>query len=161
MLDKRLKTILDVLIAHGFSSSKTEFISIESTLIPMLPDKYKDSWENLSPAVSFLVDADYLSGELFYHGYYPVPDYRDLSLTYKGSHYKNFQWQEFRKDMFRSIAVPIIVSLITAAITTAIGYLWGKTTLFHQSSEDTQSYYRTYDCTYHARNYVYQCSMLL
>lgn len=150
MLDKRLKAILNTLISHGFTSPKTEFISIEESLIPILPDKYKDSWENLSPAISFLINADYLSGEVFYHGFYSVPDYRDLSLTYKGTHYKNFKWQELRKDMFRSVAVPLIVSLLTAAITTAIGYLWGKTTLSGQPSDDIQSYYRTDDCAYHA-----------
>lgn len=51
------------------------------------------------------------------------------SLSYKGLHYKEIQRDEVKNFIMKSIAVPVIVSIITAAITTGIGYVWGQTAL--------------------------------
>lgn len=147
MLDKRLRTILDTLIEHGFDSLDSEFNSIDETLIPLLPPKYNDSWDKLSPAIKSLIDQKYIVGEPIYYGNYPIPNYRNVYLTYQGAHYKAFKWYEFRKDFFHSIVVPIIVSLLTTGIVTFIGYIWGNTSLEneqipqnHNQSEHNAAY---------------------
>ena len=128
MLDKRSKIILNTLIENGFTYPQSKFVSVEDTLIPLLPCSEKYNWrgDTVSVCVTYLSENGYVSGTPFFHGYYPVPDYRELHVTYKGWHYKNFKWLQLKSDLFRSVALPIVVSLITAAVSTIIGYIWGQ-----------------------------------
>lgn len=47
-------------------------------------------------------------------------DIYDISLTYKGLAYSSFRFEEWKDFLFKSVTVPILVSLITAILTTYI-----------------------------------------
>lgn len=40
-----------------------------------------------------------------------------LFLTYKGHHYREISWLELKEFLFKSISVPIFVSVVTSLIT--------------------------------------------
>ena len=56
MLNKKAKIILNTLIINGFDKRSCKFISIQETLLPLLPnpDKYKWTFENVSPVLEYL-----------------------------------------------------------------------------------------------------------
>lgn len=54
------------------------------------------------------------------------PSYSLFSLTQKGLHPYQFQWDAFKGFLFKSILVPILVSLVTTIVTLCIqGWLSG------------------------------------
>lgn len=49
-----------------------------------------------------------------------------FELTYLGADYKTYQRLDTLEFLYKSILVPVIVALITSAITTSIGWMWGN-----------------------------------
>ena len=127
MTDKKCKIVLNTLIEHNFTYPRSDFYSITETLIPLLPKEKKYNWtlECLSPCLNYLIKHEYIEGIIFYHGYYPVADYKEVYVTYKGLNYKDFKKAEFISSLFKSVALPVIASLITTLIVSICGYIWG------------------------------------
>ena len=138
MLDKRCKIVLNVLKSSGFTYPRADFQSLEESLIPILPDagKYKWTFESVSSCIEYLMKHEYVDGEPFFHGYYPVLDYSQLHVTYKGQHYSEFAIAEFRSDIFKSLVLPIVVSLITTLIVSLCGYIWGMSSLSRKNANN-------------------------
>ena len=66
----------------------------------------------------FASEFDSIISQLTNDGYIEFTGHgHDFRLTHKGLHHKMFKWIEFKRFLLNSIAVPIIVSAITAMIT--------------------------------------------
>ena len=113
MLNKKAKIILNTLIINGFDKRSCKFTSIEKTLLPLLPnpDKYKWTFENVSPVLEYLYEKGLIDGVSFVHGYYPVIDFRDVFVTYIGTQYNLLTF----RDNFR-FWLPIVISIIALVI---------------------------------------------
>jgi hypothetical protein len=84
-----------------------------------------ETTDTLSIAVYFhnrIKDLDLLNTieYLFQEGYI-TGDNRDLyweniKPTYKGKHYNNFEWVKLKAFLFKSVAVPIFVSIATTLV---------------------------------------------
>lgn len=134
MLLKKSKIILDTLISQPSASSIHSYLGIKDLLIPLLEEKNDCQWnyDNVSLLLQQLIDEEYITAEAFTHGEYPLPDFRYIVLTYKGLHYHEIHRNTIKDFLFKSVLVPIVISLITTAIATLIGYIWGKTALNNQ-----------------------------
>lgn len=134
MLLKKSKIILETLISQPSASSIHNYLGIKDFLIPLLEEKNDCQWnyDNVSLLLQQLIDEEYITAEAFTHGEYPLPDFRYIVLTYKGLHYHEINRNAIKDFLFKSVLVPIVISLITTAIATLIGYIWGKTALNNQ-----------------------------
>lgn len=73
--------------------------------------KYYDYTEYIS-------DFGAILKELEHTGYVEIDDRGVLfSLTYKGLHPSEIAWEEMKSFLFRSVAVPIVISAVTSLIT--------------------------------------------
>ncbi len=131
MLLKQSKIILKILISSETANNR---LGIEETIIPLLTKYKKYTWnyENVSELITQLIEENYITAEIFFHGNYALADYRFITLTYKGRHYKEIEKQNLIEVILKSVFIPVIVSLLTSAVTTFIGYIWGNTTLHNQ-----------------------------
>lgn len=134
MLLKKSHIILESLILQSSKFTTVSNLGIDDFVIPLLPDKPKYHWtyDEVSVLLQQLIDEEYINAELFFHGSYPIPDYRHITLTYKGLHYKEFRKNIIKNFILKSVFVPIVVSLLTSAIATFVGYIWGRTILQSQ-----------------------------
>lgn len=60
-----------------------------------------------------------------------------VCLSHEGIHYKEFAKIHRREFICNSIAIPIVVALLTTLITTACAYYWSKLTAINASTINT------------------------
>lgn len=73
----------------------------------------KQKWplEKLDASIAYLESRGLVSCVMGDNSFYAV------SLTYKGKHYGEFKWLEFKKFLFQSVLVPVFVSFVTSVLT--------------------------------------------
>ena len=113
MLDKTSEKILKAIIS--------KYKGIADVDIPISSEETKLHYTELNELCSFLHKQGYVNS--FYESYNPKEPVK-ISLTYEGIHYFEIK----RKNIFylclKSIWIPIIVTLLTKALTFLIKYLW-------------------------------------
>ena len=122
MLNKNCKIILDTLIKNNFTYPQSKFISIEATLIPLLPKGKNIEWSvnSITPLLQYLKSIGYVDYVTTTNGYNPVFNCTMLYTTYPGTYYKQFKWLKFEDFILKSILTPIALSVITTIITILI-----------------------------------------
>jgi len=66
---------------------------------------------------------EYLSNNGYLDYRYADDDIYDINLTYKGLDYKSFNLIEFKTFLFKSVFIPIIISILTTLLTTWLQHL--------------------------------------
>lgn len=138
MLLKKSYVILKTLIRQSSISTISSDLGIDDFLIPLLPNnnKYHWSYDEVSGLLQQLIDEEYIEAETIFHGEYLIPDYRYITLTYKGLHYDELRKNAIKDFFLKSILVPIVVSLLTSAVATFVGYIWGNNILQSQKKNN-------------------------
>lgn len=118
MLDKKSKIILDTLIHLGYTKPDHRFESLNTNLIPYLPQnkKYKWSYEDVQTCIVYLNKCGYVDYINRPMGQNPIPDCAYLFTTYEGTNYKKFSWLKLEEFLCKSILTPIAVSVITTLV---------------------------------------------
>lgn len=114
-MDKNSKKILDYLIDKGGCSYEV-FVGDP---LQQLTSFLSTSEEDLMANVKFLNELGYLE---ITHA--PNNQILAFSLTHQGRNYKDFKYEKIKNHLVKSVLVPLLVSLLTAFLTTAIGYMW-------------------------------------
>lgn len=83
-----------------------------------LVDSVKDDPSNISSAISVLIDDEWLEYRTM--GNSPIGIY----MTHKGLHQKEYERMAWIDFILKSVFVPVLVSILTSAIVSVIGYLW-------------------------------------
>ncbi len=58
-----------------------------------------------------------------------------VSLTHKGTYYEEIKQIAIKEFLFKSVLVPIAISVLTTAIITFIGFLWGQNAISQKIAE--------------------------
>lgn len=118
-MDKKCKEILDCFLKQKNPESFLLYFSNDKFTPTILPPEL--SYQECCKAFIYLEAKGFVKISRTNKG-----SYTSVSLTYQGLNYKNILKQE-RTDFFvKSIAVPIIVSVLTTGIITGVGYVWGQ-----------------------------------
>jgi hypothetical protein len=119
LMDKKCKIILDCFLEQKNPESFRLFFSNDKFTPEILPSEF--SYQECCKAFVYLETDGFVRISRTNNG-----SYISVSLTYQGLNYKKILKQE-RTDFFvKSIAVPIIVSVLTTGIITGVGYVWGQ-----------------------------------
>ena len=83
-------------------------------------NQYLPKWiiKNIDYIMFYLSDNKYITYDI------ADDDYYDFELTYKGLAYKSFLFEEFKAFLFKSVFIPILVSVVTTLITYTITMLF-------------------------------------
>ncbi|MDO5777810.1 MAG: hypothetical protein Q4Q08_05890 [Eubacteriales bacterium] len=121
-MDKTCEKVLDYFLSQENPASFSLFYAMRGFDHDISTTKM--SYQEFRKTLLYLESRDYVTIHRDAKGNCQV-----VSLSYKGLHYKEIQRDEVKNFIFKSIAIPVMVSIITAAVTTGIGYIWGQTAL--------------------------------
>jgi hypothetical protein len=112
-LDKKSKKVLSLINIYR---NKYGIIENSEELLLYLPKKYT------------LNIVDDVLGHLYREEYivcaFGADSVSDISLTYKGENYREFQWIDLKEFLLKSILVPIAVSAVVSLITIYFTHLF-------------------------------------
>lgn len=109
MLDKQSKYVLKALIA----AADEDNMVCDLDNIYLKTSKYTES--QINDSINYMCEEGYITSSYDFKGNV------DISIEYKGLHYKDFSRMEFKRFIMKSILTPIIVSIITTLLS-----LWFK-----------------------------------
>lgn len=125
-LDKLSRKILKEFTSHGkpdYSCGYSNNQKKTDTTLFRLAETLGTDTESIRNAIFYLEDLGYL--QAVFDVYPTAGKYRlGTKLTHKGLHYIEFEKEEKHRFFLRSVIVPIVVSVITTLIVTALQQLW-------------------------------------
>lgn len=110
MLDKQSAKTLDYLIS--IADDDDNIANCDNICTPRYSKK------QTFDSIHYLHDNEYVELSFYWDG-----DPSSISLTYKGLHYKDFDWIKLKSFLFESMFVPIVVAFVTSLIA---NLLFGK-----------------------------------
>ena len=109
MLNYDCKKVLKKINKLKASNTSITFLNIVNSF----PRKSQGKWAlKLEEILLYLKNKEYIKCLFADNKIY------NISLTYKGSAYDSFRFEEWKDFLFKSVTVPILVSLITTILTT-------------------------------------------
>lgn len=87
-----------------------------------LVDFVRENPDNVSSALSNLVRQGWLEYKSLHSSTGDI--HIAVCMTHKGLHQKEYEWMERKDFILKSLLVPVLVSVLTAALVSGIGYLW-------------------------------------
>lgn len=109
MLNYECRKILKIINKLNRNNNQITFFSIVNSF----PSKKQGKWAlKLKSILVYLHKTEYLNY------LYADNTFYNISLTYKGLAYSSFRFEECKEFIFKSVTIPILVSLITSILTT-------------------------------------------
>lgn len=126
-MDKLCKKIMEFMRRNGTSTAYScsicdEWNEYSDSPFHELVDSLKEDPNNISSALSALVSDGWLEYKNLYSSTGDI--HISVCMTHKGLHQKEYEQMDLKNFILKSLLVPVLVSVLTAALVSGMGYLW-------------------------------------